>query len=104
MIDIPESVEAVMFFDNGCICKEMMYTEFEAILDGIVGIDEFAGDTIKAAYVLINGHHKVEQAVLFTIAFDRQGYASKSWNLPLRHLAETAGAGPNLGAGSIRLS
>ncbi len=104
MVDTRASVEAVFCFDENSICKEMMYTEFEAILDGVVGLNEFAGDTIKSAFVVINGALQVESCVLFTIAFDRQGFASKSWNLPLRHLAETAGAGPNLGAGPIRLS
>ena len=104
MVDTRASVEAVFCFDENGICKEMMYTEFEAILDGVVGLNEFAGDTIKSAFVVINGALQVESCVLFTIDFDRQGFASKSWNLPLRHLAETAGAGPNLGAGPIRLS
>ena len=104
MVDTRASVEAVFCFDENGICKEMMYTEFEAILDGVVGLNEFAGDTIKSAFVVINGALQVESCVLFTIGFDRQGFASKSWNLPLRHLAETAGAGPNLGAGPIRLS
>ncbi|MBV1921076.1 MAG: chromosome partitioning protein ParA, partial [Pseudomonadales bacterium] len=104
MVDTRASVEAVFCFDENGICKEMMYTEFEAILDGVVGLNEFAGDTIRSAFVVINGALQVESCVLFTIAFDRQGFASKSWNLPLRHLAETAGAGPNLGAGPIRLS
>ncbi|PCJ45373.1 MAG: hypothetical protein COA99_05040 [Moraxellaceae bacterium] len=104
MVDTQASVEAIYFFEDTGVCKEMMYTEFEAILDGVVGLNDFAGDTIKAAYVAINGVHQIESCVLFTIPFDRQGNASTSWNLPLRHLAETAGSGPNLGAGPIRLS
>ncbi len=104
MVDTQVSVEAVFFFDESGVCKEMMYPEFEAILDGVVGINEWAGDSVRASYVVINGQHQVESCVLFTISFDRQGLASKSWNLPLRHLVDTAGAGPNLGAGPIRLS
>lgn len=104
MVDTQASVEAVFFFDESGVCKEMMYPEFEAILDGVVGMNEWAGDTVRAAFVTINGAHQVDACVLFTIAFDRQGLASKSWNLPLRHLVDTAGAGPNLGAGPIRLS
>ena len=104
MSDTQASVEAIFFFDEKGVCKEMMHAEFEAILDGVVGLSEFAGDKIKAAFVVINALHQVESCVLFTIGFDRQGNASKSWNLPLRHLAETAGPGPNLGAGPIQLS
>lgn len=99
-----ESAEAVLFFDEHTIGKEMMYTEFEAILDGVVGLQEYLNQTKRAAFVIINSHFKVTAVVLFTIRFDRNGFADRSWNIPLRHLAETAGRGLDLGAGAIRLS
>lgn len=104
MRDLAYSNEAVVFFEDGAVSKEMTYSEFEAILDGVVGMDDFAGDTLRAVFVVVNGHLKVTAAVLFKISFDRQGYADRSWNLPLRHLADTGGSGPDLGAGAIKLS
>ena len=85
MRDAAYSSEAIVFFEDGVVSKEMTYSEFEAILDGVVGMDDFAGDTLKAAFVVVNGRLKVTAAVLFRIGFDRQGYADRSWNLPLRH-------------------
>lgn len=104
MRDSAYSNEAVLFFEDGDVSKEMTYSEFEAILDGVVGMDDFAAETMKAAFVVVNGQLKVTGAVLFIIGFDRQGYADRSWNLPLRHLVDTGGSGPDLGAGAIRLA
>ncbi|MGB3623362.1 MAG: chromosome partitioning protein ParA [Ketobacter sp.] len=104
MLDSVYSNEAVIFFEEGVVSKEMTYSEFEAILDGVVGLDDFAGETMDAVFVIINGQLKITGAVFFTVSFDRQGFADRSWNLPLRHLVETGGSGPDLGAGPIRLS
>lgn len=98
------SNEAVLFFEDGDVSKEMTYSEFEAILDGVVGMDDFAAETVRAAFVVVDGQLKVTGSVLFMISFDRQGYADRSWNLPLRHLVDTGGSGPDMGAGAIRLA
>ena len=104
MLDSAFSNEAVVFFEDGAVSKEMTYSEFEAVLDGVVGMDDFAGDTLKAVFVVVNGRLKVTAAVFFKVGFDRQGYADRAWNLPLRHLADNGGSGPDLGAGAIRLA
>ena len=59
MLDSAYSNEAVVFFEDGAVSKEMTYSEFEAILDGVVGMDDFAGDTLKAVFVVVNGRLKV---------------------------------------------
>lgn len=104
MVDPSVASEAILFFDQKGVSKEMTYNEFEAVLDGVVGLNDLAGENTRAAYVLVNGQLKVVACVLFLISFDRQGYADKSWNIPLRHLADTAGRGPDMGAGPIRLA
>ena len=104
MRDSAYSNEAVLFFEQGEISKEMTYSEFEAVLDGVVGLDDFAGEDLDAAFVVVSGQLKITAAVLFRIRFDRHGNADRAWNLPLRHLADNGGAGPDLGAGAIRLS
>ncbi len=98
------TTDAVMFFDDGEVVKEMLYPEFEAILDHVVAIAEFENMEIPAAYVRINSSLKIVAVVLFLIQFDNRGYVDKSWNIPLAHLAENSGKGPDLGAGPIRLS
>ena len=100
----PQMVEAVMFFADGGIRKAMFFHEFEALLDGLVGLPEFAEQQVSAAYLLINPRLMVRSAVFFYIDFDEQGKADTGWNMPLRHLAEKAGRGPDLGAGPIRLA
>ncbi|MFZ5603428.1 MAG: hypothetical protein ACOY7J_13320, partial [Pseudomonadota bacterium] len=104
MLDSSGSNEAVLFFEEGQVSKEMTWSEFEAILDGVVGINDFAGEKRLAAFVTVTGRLKVTGVALFTITFDKQGFADKSWNLPLRHLVDTGGAGPDLGAGPIKLA
>ena len=34
----PQMVEAVLFFNERGICKEMLFPEFEAMLDGVVNM------------------------------------------------------------------
>ncbi|MCL6414720.1 hypothetical protein MIB92_03580 [Aestuariirhabdus sp. Z084] len=96
--------EAVMFFDQGHVVKEMLYPEFEAVLDGVVQINDFRNLLVKSAFVEIDSTLSVRSAVLFMIDFDEQGYADKDWNIPLQHLAYSAGLGPDLGAGPIKLA
>jgi len=95
--------EAVMFFVEGDVSKEMLYPEFEAILDCVVAIEDFKSQRIAAVYLRLDGTLKITAAVFFYIGFDPEGYADKSWNMPLQRLADGAGPGPSLGAGAIKL-
>ncbi|GAA5117012.1 hypothetical protein [Alloalcanivorax gelatiniphagus] len=96
--------EAILFFDQEGIGKSMLFSDFEAILDGMVGMPEYAGQERRGAYCLVNGRLKVKAMVLFLIDFDEDGMADHTWNVPLRHLAEHGGPGPDMGAGPIRLA
>lgn len=99
----PQMVEAVMFFSEGGIAKEMLLPEFEAVLDGVVNLPELADQQIRLAHVLINSRLQVQTCVFFYLDFDESGAADPGWNLPLRRLADRGEAGPDLGAGPIRL-
>ena len=99
-----QMVEAVLFFNEQGVCKQMLFPEFEALLDNVVNMPEFADQQMRMAYVLINPRLMVRAAVFFYLDFDEGGIADKGWNLPLRHLADNAGRGPDLGAGPIRLA
>lgn len=101
----PQMVEAVMFFsERGGICKQMFLPEFEALLDGVVNLPEFADQQMRVAYVLINPRLLIKALVFFYLDFDEKGAPDSGWNMPLQHLAEKAGRGPDLGAGPIRLA
>ncbi|MET1078417.1 MAG: chromosome partitioning protein ParA [Pseudomonas sp.] len=100
----PQMVEAVMFFSERGICKEMLFPEFEALLDGVVNMPEFADEQMRVVFVMINPRLLIRAAVFFYLDFDEKGSPDSGWNLPLRHLAERAGRGPDLGAGPIRLA
>ncbi|MCW3148848.1 chromosome partitioning protein ParA [Stutzerimonas stutzeri] len=100
----PQMVEAVLFFNERGICKEMLFPEFEAVLDGVVNLREFADQQMRAAYVLIDPRLLIRAAVFFYIDFNDDGSADQGWNIPLRNLAERTGRGPDLGAGPIRLA
>jgi hypothetical protein len=100
----PQTVEAVLFFNDGGVCKEMLYPEFEAMLDGVVSMPEFADQQMRVAYVLVNTRLQIRAAVFFYLDFNEDGSADTGWNIPLRNLAERTGRGPDLGAGPIRLA
>lgn len=96
--------EAILFFGDRGVSKSMLFSDFEAILDGMVGVPEFAGEQIRGAYCLVNGRLQVVALTLFLIDFDDDGMADHTWNVPLRHLAEHGGPGPDMGGGPIRLA
>lgn len=95
---------AVIFFDGDELVKEMLQVEFEAVLDQVVGLSEFAGREIGACFLRINQRLQILGAVFFLVDFDARGFVNRSWNVPLDHLLDNAGRGPDLGAGRIRLS
>lgn len=96
--------EIILFFGPGGVAKGLVYSDFEAVLDGIVGLQEFAGQSVKAAYVTVNGRLHVTGIVMFYLSFDERGVADRSWNIPLRAMLDKADRGPDLGAGAIRLA
>ena len=56
--------EAVLFYCEKGISKSMLYADFEAILDGMVGVPEFAGKEMRGAYCLVNGRLRAKAMVL----------------------------------------
>lgn len=99
-----ETVEAVVLFADNVITRELLYPEFEAILDGFVPVPDFKGATAKAAYLVINSDLHVVAAIFFLLDFDEKGMVDRRWNIPLQQLAEVSGKGPDMGAGPIRLA
>ncbi len=99
-----EQQEAVYLFQGDQLARELLYTEFEAILDGFVPVSEYAGGMAKAVYLRITPDLTISAAVFFIVSFDEKGMIDRRWNVPLQQLADAATRGPDLGTGPIRLA
>lgn len=99
-----EKAQAVLFFSDEGVSKELRYPELEALLDGFVPIQEWSDTIQKAVYVEFNHQFCVVAAVFFVMEFNSEGHVDPSWNLPLTDMARTATKGPDLGAGPIHLA
>lgn len=98
-----DKAQAVMFIGNEGVVKELLFPEFEAVLDGFVPMEEWGGRTANAVYLEVNSDFCATAAVFFTVGFEDNGAVERSWNLPLMDLARTAAKGPDMGAGPIHL-
>ncbi len=99
-----EKAQAVLFFGDNGVTKELLHSEFEALLDGYVPICEWQNEEKKAVYVEFNKDYIAVAAVFFNISFDAEGLVDPAWNLPLLDMARTVSKGPDLGAGPIHLA
>lgn len=97
-------LEAVFLFQGDQILRELLYPEFEAILDGFIPVPDYANSSAKAVYVQLNHQLCVTGAVFFLLGFDEKGIVDRRWNVPLQQLLASAGPGPDMGAGQIRLA
>ena len=95
--------EAVVLLEGDTVVKEMLFSEFEAVLDGVVSAPECAGQTYPAVYVTVAEKLAIRAVVLFNLTFDEEGHIGSDWNIPLRMLAEDSEPGPDLGHGPIKI-
>ena len=96
--------EAVFFFDGDNISSEMHFSEFEALLSRASTVGAMAATVVKAAYTVIGTGLAVRGVVCFLLQIDEEGYADPGFSVPLRHLVKTAGPGPDVGCGRVRLA
>lgn len=82
--------EVVFFIEDDEVCKEMMFTEFEAVLDGVVGFSEFSSKNVRCIFAVINPGLNPYAFVFFNLAFDEQGEPPKTWNVPFQTLIQKA--------------
>lgn len=99
-----EAYEAVFFLENQQVTKHMLFSEFEALLDGLGALPDYADQEAKAVYAVISKTGAIEALVFFVLYFDEDGKADASWNVPVEKLASVSGSGPDLGGGPIRLA
>lgn len=100
----PKMVEAVLFFNEQGVCRQMLFAEFEAILDRVVDLPDYAGQRTRAAFVLVDPNLQARAVVFFHLQFDAHGGADPRWNIPLRQLAERGEHSLDLGGGPVRLA
>lgn len=94
---------AVFLMDGHEVARQMRATEFDAFLDGYVGLSDLADTDVRAVYVQMGGDLLVRALVFFRIYFDDEGRADSRWNIPIERLAGEGSTGPDMGAGPIRL-
>jgi len=98
------SHEAVFFLDDNQVTRHMLFSEFEALLNGLGVLPDYADEEAKVVYTIISRAGKIKALVFFMLYFDEDGRADASWNVPVERLAEVSGPGPDLGGGPIRLA
>ena len=94
---------AVFLMDGIDVARQMRATEFDAFLDGYVGLSDLADTDVRAVFVQMGDDLLVRGLVFFRIYFDEEGRADSHWNIPVESLAQQGSAGPDMGAGPIRL-
>ncbi|MDI9245043.1 DNA repair protein [Marinobacter sp. CHS3-4] len=100
---VGDNYSAVFFMDGSDVARQMRASEFEAFLDGYVGLSDLADTEVKAVLLHLSPSLQVQALVFFNIYFDEEGQADSSWNLPIDKLAAEGGKGPDMGGGPIRL-
>lgn len=95
--------EAVFFMQDHGVSRQMRYSEFEAILDGVVALPDYADTEATLVYVELDQGLQIQALVFFLLYFDEDGRADPEWSLPLQQLAKKAGSGPTLGDRLVRL-
>ncbi len=95
--------DAIFFFSGQQIVKQMLYSEFDALLDGVVEASEFKAQRVNAVFLQIDTQLKIRGLVCFYLSFTDEGFVTNDWNIPLQQLLQSAHMGPDLGAGKIRL-
>jgi len=96
--------EAVFFMEDNQVSRQMLFTEFEALLGGLGVLPDYADEEARVVYSIISRTGSICALVFFKLYFDEEGRADASWNVPVERLAEVSGPGPDLGGGPIRLA
>lgn len=95
--------EALLIYQSDKSAREMLYSEFNALLDGMVTADQFAGQTLEAVYLQLDEQLQIRALVFFLLPFNQQGQVAEEWNLPLRDMAARGRPGPTLKGTPTRL-
>jgi hypothetical protein len=100
---ISSHIEILLVFKDGKVAHVLNKDQMDALLDGDMGLPDIKNKH-KAVYVQANHDWLIQALVCCTIPFDEDGYSEPDWPLPLQRLCDSAGPGPDFGAGRIRLA
>ena len=95
--------DAIFFLHKDEVLKQMLVSEFEALLDGVVQATEYSAKSIDAVFLQINSRLSIQSLVFFRIGFTPDGYVVGDWHVPFHQLLQSPARGPDLGAGVCRL-
>jgi hypothetical protein len=98
--------EIVLLFaaDGATVSSEMCYADFESAANHQATLDEHAASIVKAVYGVVGSGLTVRGLVFFLFNVDEEGHVDAAFNVPLRYLVGSAGLGPDLGMGPVRLA
>lgn len=100
---VSSHIEMLLVFNEEQVLSVLDKNQMDLFLDGDEGISELSG-TYKAVYVQTNFDWLLQSLVCFYVNLDNEGYMVEQFPLPLQRLCDTAGPGPDFGAGRIRLA
>lgn len=96
------TTEAVFFFQEKQLVKEMLKSEFDALVEGVIHSPEYRGAKLAAVYLQINDNLLIQGLLFFVVRFDMQGKIITESKVPFHQLMQSASRGPDLGAGAVR--
>lgn len=80
--------ECVFFMSESGVTQEMLFSEFEAILDGVVGLIAYANTAVPCVFAVIEPGLKCQALVFFIVDFDHNGEPVSDWNVPFHSLIQ----------------
>ncbi|MCD8523741.1 MAG: hypothetical protein LRY66_04825 [Saccharospirillaceae bacterium] len=95
--------EAVLILHEHDVVEAYWLADFERLVRQQIPLQHAVDHKVQAAYLQIGNHRSAEAVVLFEAPV-RNSVIDARWYMPLRRLADSAGRGPNMGAGRIRLA
>lgn len=100
---VSSHIEMLLVFKDDQVLNVLDKNQMDLFLDGDEGLNDLSG-TYKAVYVQTNFDWLLQSLVCFYVSLDAEGYMVEQFPLPLQRLCDTAGPGPDFGAGRIRLA
>ena len=100
---VSSHIEMLLVFKDDQVLSVLDKNKMDSLLDGDEGLNNLSG-TYKAVFVQTNFDWLLQSLVCFYINLDHEGYIVEEFPLPLQRLCDTAGPGPDFGAGRIRLA
>lgn len=95
--------EALVIYGDNTLAREMRYSDFMAVLDGVVTAPDFANQHAEAVYVQLNGRLQISVMVFFRLPFNGRGQVDPDWNMPLQAMAAKATLGPPIAGTKTQL-